>query len=83
MNRHIDSAWIENARPNVSPALDPEFRPAVLARRAFRRMAGSTAVPVGLALERSDGSVSRFDTVALPADHPDAEANFTHLERLV
>lgn len=71
--------------PRLTPVLDPAFRPAVLANRAFRALAASTpgAVPVGLALEQADGSVFRFETQVLPESHPRAAGNLVYLERLV
>ena len=69
--------------PAVLPVLDPEFRPAVLANRAFRQAAATHPVPVSLALERADGGVSRFDTVVAAADRPEAAGNFFVIERLV
>lgn len=71
--------------PRLTPVLDPAFRPAVLANRAFRARTASTpdAVPVGLALEQADGSVFRFDTHVLPDSHPNAAGNLVYLERLV
>ena len=71
--------------PRVTPVLDPGFRPAVLATRAFDRLVDSTpgAVPVRLALEQADGSVFRFETRVLPESHPHASANVPYLERLV
>jgi predicted NBD/HSP70 family sugar kinase len=71
--------------PRVMPVLDPGFRPAVLAVRAFRSLVESTsgAVPVRLALEQADGSVFRFDANVLPESHPQAPANAPFLERLV
>jgi predicted NBD/HSP70 family sugar kinase len=65
--------------------LDPAFRPAVLAVRAFDALVASTSdpVPVRLALEQADGSTFRFDTRVLPAAHPQAASNATHLERFV
>ena len=71
--------------PRVAPPLDPDFRPAVLATRAFADMAHATpdAVPVRVALEQADGSVFHFDTKVLPPSHPAAAANAVHLERLV
>src|SRR5688500_8190220 len=71
--------------PRVMPVLDPGFRPAVLAVRAFHSLVESTsgAVPVRLALEQADGSVFRFDTHLLPESHPQASANVPFLERLV
>jgi len=71
--------------PRVVPVLDPAFRPAILATRAFRALASEAtgAVPVGLALEQADGSVFRFDLALLPDSHPQAAANHTYLERFV
>ena len=71
--------------PRVTPVLDPSFRPAILATRAFRALVDATpgAVPVGLALEQADGSVFRFDLMVLPESHPQAAANRTYLERFV
>ncbi len=69
--------------PRFAPDLDPFFRPAVLANQAFRASLTSKAVPVGIGLERADGSVSRFDTQVAPPDHPHAQGNFVYLERLL
>ena len=71
--------------PRVVPALDPGFRPAVLAARAFEAMAAATpgAVPVGLALEQPGGAIFRFDLRLLPDGHPRAAANRRYLERFV
>lgn len=71
--------------PRITPALDPAFRPAVLAVRAFDALVAATPDPVTvrLALEQADGSTFRFDTRVLPAAHPRAAANATHLERFV
>jgi predicted NBD/HSP70 family sugar kinase len=70
--------------PKVVPALDPGFRPAVLANHAFRRGAEATgqAVPVRLALEQADGSIFRFDFVAFPEGHPGAAGNARYFERV-
>ena len=70
-------------KPLVVPPLDAQFRPAVLANRAFAAAVKGSgkAVPVQIALERSDSSVSRFETAVLPGDHPSATANFTIVER--
>ena len=71
--------------PRVRPALDPAFRPAVLAVRAYRELVRATpgAIPVRLALEQADGSIFRFDVDVLPASHPSAGANARFLERFV
>jgi predicted NBD/HSP70 family sugar kinase len=71
-------------KPEFAPPLDPDFRPAVLANRAFRQAAeAGAATPLVIALERSDGAVSRFETVAWAVDHPQAAANLPYAERLV
>ena len=71
--------------PKIIPVLDLQFRPAVLANRAHRAAARSTGrpVPVRLALEQSDGSVFHSATEIFPENHPQARANFDHLERFV
>ncbi len=71
--------------PRFVPPLDPEFRPAVLANRAFRDAVASSGegVPLVIGLERSDGTQSRYETVAFPEAHPRAEGNLFYAERLV
>ncbi len=71
-------------RPALAPSLDPQFRPAALASRAFRREVAAVpgATSARLALEQADGSVFAFSTPLFPAGHPRAGANFAHLERL-
>ena len=71
--------------PQLIPPLDPDFRPAVLANRAFlKEIAGSGAgVPLVLGLERADGELSRFATQVFPSGHPRAAANLMYVERLV
>ena len=71
--------------PRVKPALDPSFRPAVLANRAFREAvnASGKAVPVRIALEQPDSNVSRFDTSVFAENHPGASGNFTYIERIM
>ena len=72
-------------KPAIVPPLDPGFRPAVLANRAFRQAVADSGVgvPLVLGVERVNGSLSRFETVVLPEDHPQAEANLFYVERLV
>ena len=71
--------------PRVAPVLDPGFRPAVLAMRAFDALVSTAAqqIPVGIALEQSDGSIFHFHTRLLPSGHAQAAANRVHLERFV
>ncbi len=71
--------------PRVTPILDPWFRPAALANRAFREQVrrSSHGVPVEIALEQADGSVSHFATEIFPKSKPEAAGNFTYIERIV
>jgi len=69
--------------PRFLPPLEPEFRPAVLANRAFQKEVESVGVPLVIGLERDRGQVSRFQTLVFPPDHPQAAANFRYVERLV
>lgn len=70
--------------PNVLPPLHPEFRPAVLANRAFRAaVASAGGVRLALALERTAGDVSVFETLILPDAHPRAVENLRYVERLL
>jgi predicted NBD/HSP70 family sugar kinase len=71
--------------PGVAAKLDPLFRPAALARRAFEQHARETGHPVRVrfALEQSGGAVSQFATELAPESDPAAAANFGMLERLV
>ncbi len=71
--------------PQVVPVLEPGFRPAVLAVRAFDALAVESGNPVKvrMALEQTDGSVFHFETRLLPPGHAQAVGNAVHLERLV
>ncbi|MCS6897388.1 MAG: hypothetical protein NZM29_05390, partial [Nitrospira sp.] len=71
--------------PRFLPPLDPDFRPAALANRAFREaaLAAGAAVPLVIGLERNNGARSRYETVVFDPDHPDSAANGFYVERLV
>ncbi len=60
-------------KPLFIPPLDPGFRPAALANRAFREAVAGVGVPLVLGLERSDGEIGRFETIVFPEGHPRAE----------
>ncbi len=67
--------------PRLVPELDPGFRPAALAHRAF---AAAATEPVTLALEQADGSVFHHPFRLLASTHPAAaEANAYFVERCV
>jgi len=71
-------------QPRFIPELDPKFVPASLWNRAFRDLARRQgAVPLVLAVERSDGSISRYETVALPEGSAEYELNLRYAERIV
>ncbi len=71
--------------PQTPAPLDPDFRPAVLANRAFLQAVEDSGrgVPVKFALERGDGSVTVYETQAFAPDAPEAGANLQYAERLV
>ena len=71
--------------PRVTPALDPAFRPAALAVRAYEELARAApgSAPVRLALEQADGSAFHAATFVLPESHPHSASSFRHIERLV
>lgn len=73
------------AQPAILPPLDPDFLPAVLWNRAYQKRcdAHPGARPFSIALERSDGTVSRFDTRVLPHTGENAADNIKYVERLV
>ena len=67
------------------PVLDAQFRPAVLANRAFREQVrkSKNPLPVRLALEQTDGSVYHFHTDIFAENAPEAVGNYTYLERIL
>jgi predicted NBD/HSP70 family sugar kinase len=70
--------------PLIPAALDPGFRPASVYNRAFRELAECAgAVPLRLALERADGSVSVFETIAFPPGSSWFPLNLRYAERIV
>ncbi len=71
--------------PSTLPPLDPDFRPAILANRAFLKEVedSGAGVPLVIGLERNNGEVSRFETQVFPEGHSQTDANFPYVERLV
>ena len=69
--------------PAFVPPLDPKWVPAVLWNRAFRRECAVASEPLVLALERPDGTVSRYETRILPPTAAHAALNGVYVERLV
>ncbi len=69
----------------ISPALDPGFRPAVLARRKLIDVAGraSRSLPVAIAVEQPGASVYVHETWAFAEGDPAGPAGHELCERLV
>jgi hypothetical protein len=69
--------------PQVMPPLNGIFRPAVLANGVFRETVKATGrgVPLKIGLERSDGSVSTYETELFPPDHRCAADNLFYAKR--
>ena len=47
--------------PAITPSLDPDFRPAALAWRAFAALIADNPHPVRIAIEQGDGSIYVFE----------------------
>lgn len=72
---------IVKTTPLLRPPLDPGVQHAALWNRAFRALGPEQ--PLAVALERPDGTVSRFDFKILPHSGANATLNLRHVERLV
>jgi len=69
--------------PRIQPPLDENFRPAILANQNFQREVKSVGVRLVLGLERSGGEFARFETKVHPEGHPNFQANYQYIERIV
>jgi predicted NBD/HSP70 family sugar kinase len=71
--------------PTVAPPLDPDFRPAALANRAFRQAVRDSgdATPLRIAVERARGVVSVYETEVFREGSPRFGQNLAYVERLV
>src|SRR5688572_8409636 len=71
--------------PQMAPQLDSDFIPLSLALRQFRSETATlkNAVPVRMASEQTDGSISHYSFPLFPDEHPGSAANFRLTERLV
>jgi predicted NBD/HSP70 family sugar kinase len=70
-------------KPLYVPPLDPGFRPAALANRAFLKDIEGIGVPLIIGLERNNGEIGRFETVVFPEGHPRAVEDLYYVERIV
>lgn len=70
--------------PGVKPVLDPEFRPAALAWRAFARRIAGRSERIRIAVEQGDGSTYVFErALARDTDSGTMAVNLRFLEREV
>jgi len=70
--------------PAIIAPLDPGFLPASLFTREYRALvSASGGVPLRLALERGDGSISTFCTSVLTPSAGHLTATLLHVERIV
>ncbi len=66
--------------PSVTPILDPDFRPAALAWRAFAQAIAGNAQPIRIAIEQGEGSTYVFER---NISRDDLAVNLRFLEREV
>ena len=70
--------------PAIIAPLDPGFLPASLFTRKYRELVSASAgVPLRLALERGDGSISTFRTSVVPPSVGHLTATLLYVERIV
>lgn len=77
------ATYLDLVKPKIIPPLEPDFSPASLANRAFRQETAGIGIPFVIALERSHGEISRFETRVFPSSHPQSVSNRHYIERLV
>src|ERR1700722_4787694 len=85
MSLHVAAIEVE---PAVVAPLDPEFLPAALFTREYRKLVTASrempgGIPLRLALKRGDGSVSTYDTAILPLNGGYVPATMLYVERIV
>jgi predicted NBD/HSP70 family sugar kinase len=71
--------------PEMIPPLDPGFRPAVLANRAFREAvkASGEGTTLRIGLQRPSGALSTYETIVFSDESSHATANAQYGERLI
>ena len=74
-----------NVNPLYIPVLDTNYKPAILANRAFRKAVGESgkSVLLRIAVERGDGLISTYDTEVFEEGTGMDNENFFYTERLV
>ncbi len=80
----MSSFHLADFQPAFTPPLDTGFVPASLFNRRFRQLASASgATPLRLGLERTDGSISTYETIVFPASSTEFDRNFFYVERIV
>lgn len=74
---------LQSVSPKIIPPLDAGFQPAALAAAAFDHEVSNVGVPLIIGLERDANKISRYETLVFPADHPKANLNYHHVERVI
>ncbi len=71
--------------PYVLPPLDQAFKPAALSKLAFEDeiKKSDNGMPLYIALERPDGTVSHYTWIFVPPHHPRCSENLFHIERII
>ncbi len=69
--------------PKMMPVLDQNFSPAALAIRDYQQKVSRDAVPLIIALERENNTISRYETQIFPDTHPLAVNNLFYVERIL
>ena len=72
-------------KPVITPPLDPDFIPASLWVQDFDSLVDQSGkgVPFWIALQQPNGSTVAQSGELLADEHPSAELNFMHVERLL
>src|SRR5665213_3424830 len=79
----LQVAGIE-VRPAIIAPLDSEFLPAALFTRKYREIvAAGGGVPLRLALEGGEGSISTYNTLVAPPGKGNLPATLLYVERVV
>ena len=73
----------ELAPARIKPVLHPQFAPAVLADHAYLKKVQESGkfVPLVIGLDRGEGSISVYRTIAFDEGHPLAPLNLRYAER--
>jgi len=71
--------------PRIIPPLDPDFRPAVAAHRAFQAEVARSGqgMPLVIAVEADNGAISSYHTIVFSEKDQRFTSNFPYVERIV